>query len=65
MRCVVQHNYAASRDGRRFGPWSEGDEVEVDEADVEWCNVDSPGVLKPIKDDAKPAKKAAAKKGDA
>lgn len=61
-RYAVTQNYSAERVGHdlvRFGPWAKGDEVEVDEADAEWINADSPGTLK-----AAPAKssKAAAPK---
>lgn len=42
---TIAHNYSAYRDGRQFGPWVAGDEVEIDDADVEWLKADSPGVL--------------------
>lgn len=45
MRYVVQHNYTAYRDGRLFGPWEAGTEVELDELDAEWVNRDSAGTL--------------------
>lgn len=40
-----QGSYEAFRDGRRFGPWVEGDVVQLDPADAEWIQRDSPGVL--------------------
>lgn len=41
----VRHRYASSRDGRRFGPWAEGDVVELEAPDAEWVERDSPGAL--------------------
>lgn len=41
----VRHRYAAYRDGRQIGPWAEGDRVDIDDADAEWVNRDSPGCL--------------------
>jgi hypothetical protein len=41
----AQWPYAASRDGRRFGPWAAGEVVDLDPADAEWVNRDSPGAL--------------------
>lgn len=41
----VQHRYAAYRDGRQIGPWAEGDRIELEAADAEWVNRDSPGTL--------------------
>lgn len=42
---VINHSYRASRDGQPIGPWSAGDTVELSEADAEWLERDSPGVL--------------------
>lgn len=47
-----QGNYEAFRDGRRFGPWAEGDVVQLDPADAEWIERDSPGVLAEHGDDS-------------
>ncbi len=44
-------NYEAFRDGRRFGPWVEGDRVHLDPADAAWIDRDSPGVLSATDDD--------------
>lgn len=41
----VRHRYAAFRDGRQIGPWVAGDRVDIDDADAEWVNRDSPGCL--------------------
>lgn len=62
-RYTVNHAYAAERTDANlttFGPWAEGDVVEVDEADAEWVNADSAGTLSP----AAKATKATAKKSD-
>lgn len=48
-RYTVRHRYAAFRDGRQFGPWTEGAEIEVDTADAEWVNRDSPDTLVEVK----------------
>lgn len=64
-RYAVTQNYSAERVGHdlvQFGPWSKGDEVEVDEADAEWINADSAGTLKPA---AKSSKAAAPKSSPA
>lgn len=42
----------------KFGPWMEGDVVDLPEEQAAICNVDSPGVLKKA-----PKKKAISKKG--
>lgn len=47
-----QGNYESFRDGRRFGPWVEGDVVQLDPADAEWIDRDSPGVLAEHGDDS-------------
>lgn len=47
-----QGNYESFRDGRRFGPWTEGDIVQLDPADAEWIERDSPGVLAEHGDDS-------------
>lgn len=41
----VNHNYSALRDGVRFGPYEAGTTVELETADAEWVNRDSPGTL--------------------
>jgi hypothetical protein len=42
---TVRHNYRSFRDGQQFGPWVEGDQVQLTEADAEWLERDSPGLL--------------------
>lgn len=44
-RYTVAHRYTSQRDGQTFGPWEPGDEVELEQADAEWVNRDSPGAL--------------------
>lgn len=41
----LQHAYAASRDGKKFGPWAAGEVVDLEPADAEWIERDSPGAL--------------------
>lgn len=57
---TIEHNYDAFRDGKRFGPWAAGDEVEIDDVDVDWVRRDSPGVLAEAKKEKAPAKKVTA-----
>lgn len=67
-RYQVQHPYAAFRDGRQFGPWDTGEQVELDPVDADWVNRDSPGTLTEPKSQPKsqpksgPAGRAAAAK---
>jgi hypothetical protein len=44
-RFEVVHAYTAHRDGRQFGPWAPDEFVELDQADADWVNRDSPGCL--------------------
>lgn len=60
-RYEVGHDYASWRDGKRLGPWEKGAVVDVDEADAEFVEVDSPGALKAVKAEKPAAKKAAEK----
>jgi hypothetical protein len=41
----VNHNYAAASGEKTFGPWDEGVDIEVDDADATWINTDSPDTL--------------------
>lgn len=45
IRYTLAHGYTAIRDGRRLGPWAAGEVVELDPADAEWIERDSPGAL--------------------
>ncbi|MEO3923006.1 hypothetical protein ABGB07_03870 [Micromonosporaceae bacterium B7E4] len=45
----VNHAYTARKDGRTLGPWVKGDTVDVDPADAEWVERDSPGALSEVK----------------
>jgi len=45
-RYTVQHDYRAETDGRLFGPWVAGDEVQLADDDAAWVGRSSPGVLK-------------------
>lgn len=49
MKYTVQHAYDAFTDGRRFGPWVDGDEVDLEEAEAAWVNRDSEGTLVAVK----------------
>lgn len=70
-RYTVTQDYSAERaagDVTLFGPWSAGDEVEIDASDAEWVNADSSGTLVPAKAKAdKPTAKKSTPKpaGDA
>lgn len=44
-RWVVNHPYWSWRDGQQWGPWVEGDVVDLADVDAEWVNRDSPGAL--------------------
>lgn len=46
-RYTVQHSYRAWRDGRLYGPWLDGETVELSAEDAAWVNRDSPGTLAP------------------
>lgn len=52
-RFKVRHKYASSHNGRQFGPWEAGDEIDLDGPDAEWVERDSPGALEPV-EQAKP-----------
>lgn len=56
-RYTISHAYRSARDGVTFGPWVEGDEVELEEADAAWVERDSPGALtqpEPVERQAEP-----------
>lgn len=55
---IVNHRYAANRDGKTFGPYAPGDFVELEDGEADWINRDSPGALHPAVV-AKPAPAAA------
>lgn len=50
-RYKITRDYAAVRDGRWFGPWSTGSEVDLEAPDAQWVNRDSPGALEPAGDE--------------
>ncbi|WP_328465528.1 hypothetical protein OHA21_43825 [Actinoplanes sp. NBC_00393] len=54
---TVNHAYKASRDGQQLGPWKPGDVVDLEQADADWVNRDSPGCMSPTS--AAPAEGAA------
>lgn len=69
-RYTVKKDYASERSDRAittFGPWSEGDEVEIDSAeDADWVNRDAGDqVLVEVKGKQPVAKKASTKGGSA
>jgi hypothetical protein len=41
----VTQRYGAYRDGKRVGPWSGGETVELETELAEWVNRDAPGTL--------------------
>lgn len=45
----VNHAYTARRDGKTLGPWVKGDSIDIDPADAEWVERDSPGALTEVK----------------
>lgn len=45
----LNHGYSAARDGQRFGPWQAGEQVDLDPADAEWIERDSPGAITEVK----------------
>lgn len=61
---TIRHRYHAYRDGQQYGPWVEGDRVQLAEADADWVNRDSPGALVEIEAKA-PAKPPAEEKAPA
>lgn len=61
---TVQHNYRSTRDGQEYGPWVAGDVVQLDRADADWVNRDSPGCLAEPEPEPKPAKRQAAPAAD-
>lgn len=60
-RYTVNHRYSSNHNGRQFGPWEPGIEIELDEPDAEWVNRDSPGTVELVrpKQAKAPAGKAA------
>ena len=52
MRYRIAHRYTSMRDGNRLGPWAAGAIVDLDPADADWINTDSPGACLP--DEPKP-----------
>lgn len=57
-RFTVAHRYASSHNGRQFGPWEPGTEVELDEADAAWVERDSPGVFAAPEPEPEPERQA-------
>lgn len=47
-RYQVNHGYKSFSDGKLFGPFEAGAVVELEDADAEWVNRDSPGCLTDI-----------------
>lgn len=45
MEYTINHSYRSTRDGQTYGPWVAGDKVELSDADAEWLERDSPGVI--------------------
>jgi hypothetical protein len=65
----VNHRYRSNRDGKTFGPYEPDTNVDLEEADADWVNRDSPGCLTALEATAKadgeapPAKDRAHKGG--
>lgn len=59
-RYTVARRYSSYRDGRQFGPWVGGEVVELDDADAQWLDRDSPGLLTPERAPVERAAKPAA-----
>ena len=49
----VHHAYRSRRDGVDYGPYEPGSTVDLEPADAEWVNRDSPGCLTRVR--AEPA----------
>ena len=56
----LNHGYTSRRDGQTFGPWEKGEVVELDQADAEWIERDSPGALSPVDEPKQQRQKPAA-----
>ena len=50
--------YTARRDGITFGPYEAGQVTELDDADAEWINRDSPGILDQPEPEPEPERQA-------
>lgn len=50
----VNHHYRSRRDGRDFGPYLPDTTVELEEADADWVNRDSPGCLTAVDGEVDP-----------
>jgi hypothetical protein len=50
----VARVYASSRDGIHYGPYTPGEEVELDQETAEWMNRDSPELLTPVEREMPP-----------
>ena len=46
----VHHVYAAYRDGVHYGPYTPGEEIEIEQELADWMNRDSPGVLEEVRE---------------
>jgi hypothetical protein len=42
---IIRQRYTSYRDGKTYGPWQVDEVVELDTADAEWVERDSPGTL--------------------
>lgn len=48
-RFKVQQNYRSERDGELLGPWSKGDEIDLDQPIADHVERDAPGTLADLK----------------
>lgn len=42
---TVNHRYYSFSDGKHYGPYEAGAVVDLDQAEAQWVNRDSPGTL--------------------
>jgi hypothetical protein len=42
---TVNHRYYAFSDGKHYGPYEAGTVIDLDPAEAQWVNRDSPGTL--------------------
>ena len=47
---TVTRVYAAFRDGTHYGPYTPGEELELDQELADWMNRDSPGLLEEVRE---------------
>jgi len=53
-RYQVTGRYHSLRDGRSWGPWEPGTQVDLSREDAAWINRDAPGILTPLDEAPEP-----------